>query len=268
MKSAVKKTLDDILFENRNKEYGSYRLRKQYFLRLAISFLISLSVTILLVLGFSWYLNTGGDETIFLYPSTSPYLKTTQGSLLSPQELNSYLNSAASPEKQEVDQISKRHTDALHNFKITENATPDTFKPSIEIDSPADINTEVESSEDSVVFGGFLMGDGEGGGTGSNLDRFPEFPGGIAGVTRYLEMNVYYPAQAIKMKIHGVVLVSFDVNKLGAVDNIRIERSIHPMVDAEAIKAIKTMPQWKPGIRHGRPISVKFIVPVNFIPVS
>jgi len=257
-----------MVFEHRNKDYGSYRLRKQYFLRLAISFLVSLSVMALLVFSYSWYLYSAGDETVFLYPSTSHYLKSTQGSLLSPQEISSYMSHAASPDKPKVDRNNQQQTDVLHNFKIAEEATSDTFKPREEIDPPEDMTKGTESSEDSVVYGGFLLGGDEGEGFGNNLDRLPEFPGGIAGVTQYLEMNVYYPAQAIRQKIHGVVLVSFEVNKLGTVDNIRIERSIDPMIDAEAIKAIKAMPRWKPGMRHGRPIPVKFIVPVNFIPMS
>jgi len=81
-------------------------------------------------------------------------------------------------------------------------------------------------------------------------------------------LNVKYPTQAIKQKIHGVVLISFDVNKLGAVDNIKVERSVNPMVDAEAVKAIQNMPRWKPGMRHGRPVIVKFLIPINFMPLS
>ena len=79
---------------------------------------------------------------------------------------------------------------------------------------------------------------------------------------------MFYPPQAIKQKIHGIVLISFEVNRMGLVDNIKIERSINPLVDAEAVKAIKAMPRWKPGMRHGRPIPVKFVVPVNFMPMS
>jgi protein TonB len=79
---------------------------------------------------------------------------------------------------------------------------------------------------------------------------------------------VKYPPQAIKQKIHGVVLISFDVNKQGEVDNIKVERSINPMIDAEAIKAIQAMPRWKPGMRHGKPVIVKFVIPVNFMPLS
>ena len=77
-----------------------------------------------------------------------------------------------------------------------------------------------------------------------------------------------YPLKAIKQKINGVVILSFDVNKQGEVDNIQVERGVNPMLDSEAIKAVSNMPRWKPGIRHGRPVVVKFVIPVRFMPIS
>ena len=74
--------------------------------------------------------------------------------------------------------------------------------------------------------------------------------------------------QANKQKINGVVLLSFDVNRQGEIDNIQVERSVNPMLDQEAVKAIKNMPRWKPGLRHGRPVIVKFVIPVRFMPVG
>jgi protein TonB len=264
----VQRTLDDILFEHRNKEYGSYRLRKQYAFRLALSFLISLSFIVLLILGYFWYLNSAGDETVYLYPSTGPYLKSAQGSLMDPKELSAYLHESSPPAENKTEARNMKEIDALHNFEVVENTT-DTFKPPAgEIDPPADQSMSPGTSNDSTVFGGFLLGEGDGMGSGSDLDRFPAFPGGLEAVRRYIEVTVKYPVQAIKQKIHGVVLISFDVNKLGEVDNIKIERSINPMIDAEAIKAIEAMPRWKPGMRHGKPVIVKFIIPVNFMPLS
>jgi|WetSurSiteA1Bulk_404760.scaffolds.fasta_scaffold01307_8 periplasmic protein TonB len=268
MKSAESETLDDILFEQRNREYGSYQLRKQYFRRLALSLLISLSFTIILVLCYFWFLNTAGDATVYLFPSSGPYLKSTDGSLMDPEDLKAYLSDPAAPQEEQPEKPADQPADMTQNFQVTENAS-DTFKPPEVTEVPsANQGTELGTSTDSTVFGGFLLGNGEGGGPGNNLDRFPVFPGGVEGVRRYLEMNVKYPAMAIKQKISGVVLISFRVNRFGEVDNIKIERGINPLIDAEAIKAIQAMPRWKPGMRHGRPINVTFVIPVNFIPVS
>ncbi len=269
MKWPSKETIDDILFESRNKEYGSYWLRKRYFLRLATGFLISLGICLMLSLGYLWYLNSAGDATVYLYPSAGPYLKSTQGSLMNEEELKAYLNAAASSTKQKKDKESLQKMDPLLNFQVTENPTTDSFKPlTEEIKREPDFGTGLGTTSDSAVFGGFLLGDGEGGASGSDLDRFPVFPGGLEAVRRYIELNVKYPSQAIKQKIHGVVLISFDVNKQGGVDNIKVERSVNPMIDAEAIRAVQNMPRWKPGMRHGRPVIVKFIIPINFMPLS
>lgn len=220
-------------------------------------------------LGYFWFLNSAGDVSVYLFSASGPYLKNTQGSLLDPDELHALLDSPSPTADKQADQQNNKRADALHNFVVAENARTDTFKPpDEEVDITVDEGADTVSSSDSNVFGGYLLGTGEGGTPGSNLDRFPVFPGGTEGVRRYLELNVKYPVQAIKQKINGVVLVSFRVNKIGEVDNIRVERSINPLIDAEAIKAIQGMPRWKPGMRHGRPINVIFVIPVNFVPVG
>jgi protein TonB len=185
------------------------------------------------------------------------------------EELKAYLDAAASSAEQKPEPDPVQKTDMISEFKVVENAVNDTFRPAVEeTEAPPEPSAGLGTSQDSTVFGGFLLGNGEGNGSGSNLDRFPVFPGGLDAVRRYIELNVKYPTQAIKQKIHGVVLISFDVNKLGAVDNIKVERSVNPMVDAEAVRAIQNMPRWKPGMRHGRPVIVKFIIPINFMPLS
>lgn len=268
MRSDVSKTIDEMVFENRNKEYGSYRLRRHYYRRILISFLIAVSFVLTIALSYFWYVNAAGNASALLNPTTNPYLKSVDGSLLSKEELDAYMQQASAPEEKLFKEVEINQPDPMHNFTVTENAVQDSFKPPEETKINTDMVSGTESLEDSVVFGGYLLGDGTGTGSGGYLDKLPEFPGGIAAVTRYLELNVFYPPQAIKQKIHGIVLISFEVNRMGLVDNIKIERSINPLVDAEAVKAIKAMPRWKPGMRHGRPIPVKFVVPVNFMPMS
>jgi protein TonB len=260
--------LDDILFEKRNKEYGSYRLRKKYVERLAISFIIAITSVLLFILGYFIFLNTGGDSTVYLYSSSNPGMKSTQGSLMDPADLAALIAQQKSPEKK-VDQPVNKPKDVLHDFKVSDQPSPDTFKQKEEQEEPqTDENNGNAAITDSTVFGGYLLGNGEEGGGGSGLDRFPEFPGGTDAVRRYIELTVIYPLQAIKQKLNGVVIVSFDVNRQGTVDNIKVERGVHPMLDKEAIKAVESMPRWKPGVRHGKPVIVKFVIPVRFMPVS
>jgi len=260
--------LDDIVFESRNKEYGSYRIRKRYFSRLLISLLISVSTMTLITLGYFLYLNTDNGNMVYLMPSAYPGLKSTQGSLLDPEELAAYYKGPDPASTAESTREVKPPADPLHNFDVTDEASPDTFKQHEEEKPEPEGGSILGLESDSTVFGGYLLGGGEGTGTGSGLDKFPEFPGGPDGVRRYIELTVVYPALAIKQKINGVVILSFDVNKLGEIDNIKVERSVNPMLDQEAIKAIKNMPRWKPGLRYGKPVIVKFVIPVRFMPVS
>jgi TonB family protein len=263
----MQQSLDEILFEKRNKEYGSYRLRKKYVERLGISFLIALGSVLLFVLGYFFFLNTGGDSTVYLYSSSNPNMKSTQGSLMDPADLAALMAQQKKPEETEEKPVTKPR-DVLHDFKITDKPVKDTFKPEVEQEEPQVTESGGAAITDSTIFGGYLLGNGEEGGGGSGLDKFPEFPGGTDAVRRYIELTVNYPLQAIKQKLNGVVIVSFDVNRLGAVDNIKVERGVHPMLDKEAIKAVESMPRWKPGVRHGKPVIVKFVIPVRFMPVS
>ena len=150
-------------------------------------------------------------------------------------------------------------------FEVTENANPDTFRPETEISGSEPINNDMGLLvNDSTAFGGYLSGDGIG--MGGTFDRIPEFPGGD--VTKYVERNLRYPATAIRQKIHGIVIVSFLINKTGHVTNVKVERGVNPIIDDEAVKTIQNMPPWRPGMRHGKPVNFLFILPVNFVPVS
>lgn len=92
----------------------------------------------------------------------------------------------------------------------------------------------------------------------------PEFPGGPQALLDYLKANVNYPAQCREAKIQGRVLINFVVQKDGSIKNVSVLKSVHPLLDAEAMRVISAMPNWKPGMEHGTPVSVQYTVPVNF----
>ena len=92
----------------------------------------------------------------------------------------------------------------------------------------------------------------------------PEFPGGSQALQDYLKENVNYPAQCREAKIQGRVLINFLVEKDGSIKNASVLKSAHPLLDAEALRVISEMPNWKPGMEHGTPVRVLYTVPVNF----
>ena len=96
------------------------------------------------------------------------------------------------------------------------------------------------------------------------VEQMPEYPGGMKALMGYLAENIQYPAECQKAGIQGRVIVQFVVKADGSLDNFEIKRSVNPLLDAEALRVIKTTPKWKPGTQHGKPVDVKFTIPVTF----
>ena len=97
------------------------------------------------------------------------------------------------------------------------------------------------------------------------VEEMPEFPGGEKEMMTWISSNVKYPPEAVKNKISGLVLVSFTVSGTGKVQNVKTVRGVTPALDEEAVRVIKSMPDWKPGRQQGKPIDVEYTVPVQFM---
>ena len=95
-------------------------------------------------------------------------------------------------------------------------------------------------------------------------ETMPYFPGGQELLLKYLAVNIKYPASAVKAKKQGRVIVTFIVQKDGSITHAKIARSIDPELDAEALRVVKGMPKWTPGTQLGKPVSVKYVLPVKF----
>ena len=95
-------------------------------------------------------------------------------------------------------------------------------------------------------------------------ETMPQFPGGQGVLMKYLAANIKYPASAVKAKKQGRVIVTFIVQKDGSITHAKIAKSIDPELDAEALRVVKGMPKWTPGTQNGKPVNVKYTVPVKF----
>ena len=95
-------------------------------------------------------------------------------------------------------------------------------------------------------------------------EEMPEFPGGMEECMKYIKQNTLYPIEAYRKGIHGKVLVSGVISDKGDIESPHIYRSIDPLLDAEALRVIKSMPKWKPGKQRGKPVNVMFMFPVAF----
>lgn len=97
-----------------------------------------------------------------------------------------------------------------------------------------------------------------------SVDQMPQFPGGEAGLMRYLQSNINYPANAAKNNIGGRVILQFVVEKDGHIGEVKVVRSIDPEIDAEAVRVVKSLPDFIPGRQDGEPVAVWYTIPVSF----
>lgn len=108
----------------------------------------------------------------------------------------------------------------------------------------------VQEEEDNVVF--------------QVVETMPGFPGGDQALFKFLGDNVKYPVIAQENGIQGRVICQFVVNRDGSIVDVEVVRPVDPSLDKEAIRVIKSMPKWTPGKQRGKPVRVKYTLPVNF----
>lgn len=96
------------------------------------------------------------------------------------------------------------------------------------------------------------------------LDVLPEFPGGGKAMMQWISQNMQYPKNAVDGNIEGRVIVSFIVEKDGSISNVEVKKSVHELLDKEALRVINAMPKWKPGMQDGQPARARFFVPISF----
>ena len=101
--------------------------------------------------------------------------------------------------------------------------------------------------------------------TFSVVEQMPEYPGGMRAGLEFMARNLRYPTKAREAGKQGRVIVQFVVRKDGSLSDFKVLRPVDPWLDAEAIRVISTMPKWKPGMQDGKPVSVKFTLPVTFM---
>jgi protein TonB len=93
----------------------------------------------------------------------------------------------------------------------------------------------------------------------------PEFPGGEAALLRFIQKNTNYPQRPKEEGISGKVYVQFIISSTGEVVQAEVLRPIDPYLDAEAIRVINMMPNWKPGYQGVNPVNCIFILPIKFV---
>ena len=98
------------------------------------------------------------------------------------------------------------------------------------------------------------------------VEQMPQFPGGESELVKYLQKNIRYPAMERENNVTGTVFLTFVVGPEGVISDIKVLRGVSggPNLETEAIRVIKSMPQWKPGKQNGKAVSVQYNLPVRF----
>ncbi len=248
-------SFDDIVFENRNQEYGAYELRKKYSKRgtlaLAVSvFLLFFAVGGPLIAGmmdrsnYPGYIpdeegrafaNLDDKEPVVIPPPPPPPPTPVKEFVFVAPIIVDSLSS------EEVELATAGDIFSNGNSKLDDTTTYiiDT-KPVI--DDPI-IEKTVEIFE---------------------LNEKPIFPDGDAGLIKFVSENTKYPVPALEGGIEGTVYIRFVVTRNGNIGDAKIMRGADPMLDEEALRVVKTLPKWIPGKINGTPVNVWFIIPVKF----
>jgi len=92
----------------------------------------------------------------------------------------------------------------------------------------------------------------------------PKFPGGINALRRWIGKHVNYPAVARENQVEGTVFLRFEVTKTGKIGKVELQKGIDILIDTEAIKVIKKLPNFKPGKHNGAAVNVWFSIPISF----
>ena len=96
------------------------------------------------------------------------------------------------------------------------------------------------------------------------VEKMPEFPGGQEAMMQFLADSIRYPRESMEKEVQGRVICNFVVMKDGSVSDVQVVRGVDSLIDAEAVRVLKLMPDWKPGTQRGKKVNVRFTLPVVF----
>lgn len=256
--------LDELVFENRNKLYGAYDLRKSYDSHLIKAILGSFSFFLLLY--FAIYFKSliqpvvhqyPMDETIVLDPPTNFILEvqTTPNT----QPPTARLVPAADNGNY---QITHHPVENVLPTERTENPIVSTNASGAGTGgdgTTGQVNTNTTLTTDLPFVPGTEVTE-----AATYADVMPEFPGGMDRLKAFLQNNLKFPSSAYNREVEGRVIVSFVVDKDGVISRIKIEKSLGADFDEAAINIIEMMPKWIPGKQGGKNVSVKLNLPIRF----
>jgi protein TonB len=239
---------DEIIFENRNREYGAYDLRKRY--KSATSFSILGAVAICSAL------------VILLFLTAEPGTASAGHEVIVIAQLDNFKPELIKqPEVKPPPELVKTPQNVVPEV-VTDTAGLTAFIPTTDeiISTTTDSNVNdtlayVETTDEIIPVEPkiFII-----------VEEMPEFPGGDKALLEYIGDNTAYPPEAVENNIEGRVIVKFVVATDGSVGKMELLKSVDPLLDQEALRVVSTIPKFRPGKQSGVPVPVWYMVPVLF----
>jgi periplasmic protein TonB len=247
-------SLEDLVFKKRNKEYGSYYLRKNYRRYITISMIAGL----LLLSG------------AVAYPLISAYMnksrlirekeKTVSAEMMNiPKEELPPPPPPPPPPEALVEKVKFTAPVVVEDTNIESGLmTQDDLsaKPAeapseeVEIEIVEEKPQVIEQKVEAEIF--------------TVVEEQPAYPGGEEARMKYLQENIKYPEEAKELGIQGRVFVTFVVEVDGSITDVRVLRGIGGGCDEEAVRVVRGFPKWVPGKQRGVPVRVQFNLPIKF----
>lgn len=262
----------DLVFANRNKNYGAYELRSKS----------SKIMTRSLFIVSGLFLLAGFAPLVYSKMFPTIIEKTVPPTVV---DLTDVIHEMKKPEPEKKVEPAKAEPVKVKTVNMTSNIVvvdkPEIKNPpTIDEIKNAVVSNVMQDGDikpDLVINKAVVTGNGDGlakeniSGGDSNaivgtdgVDEYPEFTGGMKAFAKYMERNLRYPSQAQDDGVQGKVFVSFVVEKDGSITDVKILRGIGYGCDEEAMKVIKKSPLWKPGKNKGIPVRVRYNMPINF----
>ena len=245
---------DDIVFEDRNKEYGAYRLRKRYNRNVTISLLIGILILATAII--TPYLNAKASENKSKRAERQVQIKMEK--LDQPNEQAPPPPPPPPPPTDVVQQqkyVPPVVVDSIRPEDVKQLMTADQAQTDVKntevVEVQQQVKEEVQEAEPEQQ--PFIV-----------VEEMPEFPGGTVELQKWLMEHTQYPEIAKENNIQGKVIVRFCVTPKGGVSQVSVLKGVDPELDKEAMRVVTTLPPFKPGKQGGKPVPVWYMVPIAF----
>jgi protein TonB len=265
----------DMMFENRNKEYGAYVLRRQTGRRNVISMI---AVLLLFAAVMVFMIAKNAYEA---YQKEHAVMdQVTELSALTQQK-----KKEAKVERKEIP-VKQEQQQVVEKVKSSVKFTAPVIKKDDEVKPEDELKSQDEIMNSKVAVGALnVVGNDENGEVLKAkeviatepvkpkeeenkvfdvVEQMPSYPGGMGALMQYLSSNIKYPVIAEENGIQGRVICTFVVERDGSITDVRIAKSVDPSLDKEAMRVVSKMPKWIPGKQNGSAVRVKYTLPVTF----